>query len=86
MLEVEIKRDYYLQQMIKRKNSGLIKFVTGIRGCEKSYLLRILFKNALLTDRVAPDHIIDMAFDLFGNIEYRDPEAFYNEEGILVMT
>ncbi len=76
-IEIEIKRDYYLEQMIKRKNNGLIKIVTGIRRCGKSYLLRILFKNALLADGVSPDHIIEMAFDLFDNIEYRDPKVFY---------
>ncbi len=76
-MEVEIKRDYYLEQMIKRKNNGLIKIVTGIRRCGKSYLLRTLFKNALLADEVAHDHIIEMAFDLYDNIEYRDPKVFY---------
>ncbi len=76
-MEIEIKRDYYLEQMIKRKNNGLIKIVTGIRRCGKSYLLRTLFKNALLADGVSPDHIIEMAFDLFDNIEYRDPKVFY---------
>ena len=76
-MEIEIKRDYYLQQMIKRKNNGLIKIVTGIRRCGKSYLLRKLFKNALLADGVASDHIIEMAFDLYDNIEYRDPKVFY---------
>ncbi len=77
MMETEIKRDYYLEQMIKRKNNGLIKIVTGIRRCGKSYLLRTLFKKALLADGVASDHIIEMAFDLFDNIEYRDPKVFY---------
>ncbi len=77
MMEIEIKRDYYLEQMIKRKNNGLVKIVTGIRRCGKSYLLRTLFKNALLADGVSPDHIIEMAFDLFDNIEYRDPKVFY---------
>lgn len=76
-MEVEIKRDYYLDQMIKRKNNGLIKIVTGIRRCGKSYLLRTLFKNALLAEGVASDHIIEMAFDLFDNMEYRDPKVFY---------
>lgn len=76
-MEIEIKRDYYLEQMIKRKNNGLIKIVTGIRRCGKSYLLRKLFRNALLADGVASDHIIEMAFDLFDNIEYRDPRVFY---------
>ncbi len=76
-MDTEIKRDYYLKQMIKRKNNGLVKIVTGIRRCGKSYLLRTLFKNALLADGVSPDHIIEMAFDLFDNIEYRDPKVFY---------
>ena len=44
----EIKRDYYLEQLIKREGNGLIKIVTGIRRCGKSYLLRTLFKNHLL--------------------------------------
>ncbi|MCM1327163.1 MAG: ATP-binding protein [Lachnoclostridium sp.] len=74
---MEIKRDYYLGQMLKRKNNGLIKIVTGIRRCGKSYLLRTLFKNALLADGVPTDHIIEMAFDLFDNMEYRDPKVFY---------
>ncbi len=63
--------------MIKRKNNGLIKIVTGIRRCGKSYLLRTLFKKALLADGVSPDHIIEMAFDLFDNIGYRDLKVFY---------
>ncbi len=40
-------------------------------------MLRILFKNALIADGVAPDHIIEVAFDLFDNMEYRDPKVFY---------
>jgi len=47
-MEKEIKRDYYLEQLIKRKGNGLIKIVTGIRRCGKSYLLRTLFKNHLM--------------------------------------
>ena len=43
----EIKRDYYLEQLIKREGNDLIKIVTGIRRCGKSYLLRTLFKNLL---------------------------------------
>ncbi len=76
-METEIKRDYYLDQMIKRKNNGLIKIVTGIRRCGKSYLLRTLFKKYLLEDGVPEDHIIEMAFDLYDNIEFRDPKVFY---------
>lgn len=73
----EIKRDYYLEQLIKREGNGLIKIVTGIRRCGKSYLLRTLFKNHLLENGVDEKHIIEMAFDLFDNIEYRDPKRFY---------
>ena len=48
----EIKRDYFLEQLIKREGNGLIKIVTGIRRCGKSYLLRTLFKNHLLENGV----------------------------------
>ena len=73
----EIKRDYYLEQLINREGNGLIKIVTGIRRCGKSYLLRTLFKNHLLENGVDEKHIIEMAFDLCDNIEYRDPKIFY---------
>ena len=73
----EIKRDYYLEQLINREGNGLIKIVTGIRRCVKSYLLRTLFKNHLLENGVDEKHIIEMAFDLCDNIEYRDPKIFY---------
>lgn len=76
-MDKEIKRDYYLEQLIKRKENGLIKIVTGIRRCGKSYLLRTLFKNHLLENGVDKNHIIEMAFDLFDNMEYRDPKVFY---------
>lgn len=72
-----IARDYYLDQLIKRKSNGLIKIITGIRRCGKSFLLRTLFKNHLLENGVDSDHIIEMAFDLFDNIEYRNPKVFY---------
>lgn len=76
-MEKEIKRDYYLEQLIKRKSNGLIKIVTGIRRCGKSYLLRTLFKKHLIESGVDEGHIIEMAFDLYDNIEYRNPKVFY---------
>lgn len=76
-MEKEIKRDYYLEQLVQRKGNGLIKIVTGIRRCGKSYLLRTLFKKYLLENGVDESHIIEMAFDLFDNIEYRNPKTFY---------
>ena len=76
-MELEIRRDYYLKQLINRKNNGLIKIVTGIRRCGKSFLLRTLFKNHLLESGVDESHIIEMAFDLFDFIDYREPKTFY---------
>ena len=73
---MEIKRDYYLDQLVKRQNNGLVKIVTGIRRCGKSFLLRTLYKKYLLENGVDEDHIVEMAFDLFDNIEYRDPKNF----------
>ena len=60
---VEIKRDYYLQKLIDRKNNHLIKIITGIRRCGKSYLLNYLFKNYLLDSGVKENHIIMIALD-----------------------
>lgn len=60
---MEIRRDYYLDQLIKRKNNGLIKVITGIRRCGKSYLLNNLFYHHLLDNGIDADHIIRFAFD-----------------------
>ena len=76
-MEAEIKRDYYLEQIVKRRHNGLIKVITGIRRCGKSFLLRRLFKRYLIEDGVRADHIIEMAFDLYDNIDFRDPKVFY---------
>lgn len=58
-----IRRDFYLDKLIKRKNNGLIKVITGIRRCGKSYLLNELFYHHLLDTGIADDHIIRFAFD-----------------------
>ena len=60
---MEIRRDFYLDKLIKRKNNGLIKIITGIRRCGKSYLLNNLFYQYLLESGVDADHIIRFAFD-----------------------
>ena len=60
---MEIKRDLYLDKLIKRKSNGLIKVITGIRRCGKSYLLNTLFYRHLLENGVPEDHIIRFAFD-----------------------
>lgn len=60
---MEIKRDFYLDKLARRMNNGLVKVVTGIRRCGKSYLLNTLFRRFLLEKGVAEDHIIRFAFD-----------------------
>ena len=65
---MEIRRDDYLQQLILRKDNGMIKIITGIRRCGKSYLLFNLFKKHLLESGIKEDHIIEIALDGMINI------------------
>ena len=71
---MEIKRDLYLNRLIRRENNGLIKVVTGVRRCGKSYLLFNLFHDYLIEKGVAEDHIIEVALDDRSNKELRDPD------------
>jgi len=55
----EIRRDIYLNQLISKKQNGLIKVVTGIRRCGKSYLLFHLFRDHLKAEGIPDDHVIE---------------------------
>lgn len=70
-----IRRDLYLNQIIDRKENGLIKVITGIRRCGKSYLLFNLFYEHLLQSGVREDHILRVALDDDENKALRDPDA-----------
>lgn len=74
---MEFNRDTYLNKLLSKQNNGLIKVVTGVRRCGKSYLLFNLFKKALLSAGVKASHIIGMGFDGYDNKQYRDPAVFY---------
>lgn len=74
---MEIKRDYYLNKLISKKNNKLIKIVTGIRRSGKSYLLDPIFKNYLLNDGIDENHIIKLELDSIENEEYTDPKKLY---------
>ena len=74
---MEIRRDHYLNLLISKKHNGLIKVITGMRRCGKSYLLFKLFKEHLLSEKIDEDHIIEIAFDSFENKQYRDPNKLY---------
>lgn len=74
---MEIKRDAYLEQLKIRKDNGMIKIITGIRRCGKSFLLFVLFKKYLLESGVDNDHVIEIALDGIENEELRDPKKCY---------
>lgn len=74
---MEIKRSYYLNKLISKRNNKLIKIVTGIRRCGKSYLLDPIFKNYLLDNGVSENHIIKLELDSIENEEYTDPKKLY---------
>ena len=71
----EIKRDVYLNKLINRRENGLIKVITGIRRCGKSYLLDPLFKNYLIEAGVKEDHIIKLELDKEKNRIYHDSKV-----------
>ena len=68
-----IERKQYLNELIKKKDNGRIKIITGIRRCGKSYLLFKLYKDYLLGNGVKKEQIIEMALDEIDNIKYRNP-------------
>lgn len=71
---MEIKRDYYLRELIDRLDNGLIKIITGIRRCGKSYLLNTIFKKYLLEQGTDKEHIIQLSLDERTNFKYLDPD------------
>lgn len=72
-MENYIRRDSYLEQLANRRENGLIKVITGIRRCGKSFLLFHLFYDYLLGEGVPEDHIITIALDDDLNVAYREP-------------
>lgn len=72
---MEIRRDKYLHQLVHSCGNGLIKVITGMRRCGKSYLLFTLFKNELLSQGVKEDHIITINLEDRLNKSLRDPDA-----------
>lgn len=71
---MQINRDSYLQEIINRKHNRMVKVITGIRRCGKSYLLFELFNQHLLYSGVDADHIIKIALDDYQNRNYRQPD------------
>ena len=74
---MEIQRQFYLDELIRKQRNGFVKVITGLRRCGKSYLLRTIFKNHLLANGFLPEQIVEMAFDERDNKKFRDPDTFY---------
>ena len=74
---MEIQRQFYLDELIRKHGNGFVKIITGLRRCGKSYLLRTIFKNHLLNNGVAPEQIVEIAFDERDNKKFCDPDVFY---------
>lgn len=75
---MEITRDLYLSKLKKRECNGLVKVITGIRRCGKSYLLFNIYHNYLIEKGISADHIIEIALDDIINDELREPKVLYN--------
>lgn len=74
MFGKEIKRDHYIQRLIASKNNGLIKVISGMRRCGKTYILMKLFYDYLIENGVNDDHILRVALDDRRNKELRNPD------------
>jgi len=75
---MEIARPRYMEELVAKKGNGLVKVVTGVRRCGKSYLLLNMFKGHLAESGVAPGNIVELAFDRFSSAPLRDPREFYS--------
>ena len=74
-MQMIIRRDHSMQQLIDKKENGLVKVITGIRRCGKSFLLFNLFYDYLLESGVKEEQIISIALDDDTFVQYREPEA-----------
>jgi predicted AAA+ superfamily ATPase len=70
---MRIDRPKYLHKLISKKENGLVKVITGVRRCGKSYLLFNLYKEHLMRDGVPEDQIVEVALDEAANAKYRNP-------------
>ena len=74
---MKIQRDIYLKQLVDGMGNDMVKVVTGLRRCGKTYLLTTLFHEYLLSRGISEDHIIELALDVWANRELRKPDALF---------
>ncbi|MBQ6236887.1 MAG: AAA family ATPase [Bacteroidales bacterium] len=78
----EVLRSDYIDWLDRKRGNGLVKIITGVRRCGKSYLLFTLFKRHLLEQGVKNDHIIALALDDYENRQFLDADALYKGSSI----
>ena len=72
-----ISRDKYLAELVSLQGNGMIKVITGMRRCGKSYLLFEIFASHLEQQGVAPDHIVKVDLEDYKNKSLRNPDNLY---------
>lgn len=70
---MEIRRDAYLDELLSKRWNGLVKVITGIRRCGKSYLLKTIFRRRLLEEGVKEENIITFELDTLKDVPFRNP-------------
>lgn len=75
---MEVSRSDYIKRLSSKRGNGLVKIVTGVRRCGKSYLLFNLFRKHLITEGVPDNHIISLALDDYANKRFLNPDELYN--------
>ena len=71
---MQVKRDMFLKRLIACRRNGMVKVITGLRRCGKSYLLGVLDKDYLLADGVGQDHIIEVSRHFYKPVELRSQD------------
>ena len=75
---MEVSRSDYIKRLSSKRGNGLVKIVTGVRRCGKSYLLFNLFRKHLIAEGVPDNHIISLALDDYSNKRFLNPDELYN--------
>lgn len=75
---MEVSRSDYIKRLSSKRGNGLVKIVTGVRRCGKSYLLFNLFRKYLIAEGVPDNHIISLALDDYANKRFLNPDELYN--------
>ncbi len=79
---MRIERPIYLDQMKRSRGNGFIKIITGIRRCGKSYLLKTLFKDFLLSDGIPESHVFVIDLEDRTQSAFKDPDYLLEQVGI----